>query len=369
MASSACIKRMILSDGPLILDGGLATELEARGAELQGDPLWSARLLHTNPQAIKETHYRFLLSGADVITTATYQASVQGFISHLGVSCDEARKLLMSGVHLAKEAVETFPSGDRSLLVAGSVGPYGAFLHDGSEYSGAYAQRMSVEELKLWHKAQVECLAAAGADLVAFETIPSIKEAQAVVELLREFPDCNAWLSFSCKDEKHISDGSPFADAVRLACRSPQLLAVGVNCCRPAVVEPLLDSARAALGPGVSWVVYPNSGEDWDIEQGWQRSERTAGWTPELSGAWLKQGAALLGEVRRFPTCRFTASPLSSVSMRSRWLLPHRSGSHRGVEAAAERKQHVFIGSGRQQHIKNIYDPVKAPPSAKPVKT
>ncbi|XP_008405874.1 homocysteine S-methyltransferase isoform X1 [Poecilia reticulata] len=295
MASSACIKRMILSDGPLILDGGLATELEARGAELQGDPLWSARLLHTNPQAIKETHYRFLLSGADVITTATYQASVQGFISHLGVSCDEARKLLMSGVHLAKEAVETFPSGDRSLLVAGSVGPYGAFLHDGSEYSGAYAQRMSVEELKLWHKAQVECLAAAGADLVAFETIPSIKEAQAVVELLREFPDCNAWLSFSCKDEKHISDGSPFADAVRLACRSPQLLAVGVNCCRPAVVEPLLDSARAALGPGVSWVVYPNSGEDWDIEQGWQRSERTAGWTPELSGAWLKQGAALLG--------------------------------------------------------------------------
>ncbi|XP_023195481.1 uncharacterized protein LOC102220606 isoform X1 [Xiphophorus maculatus] len=295
MASSACIKRMILGDGPLILDGGLATELEARGAELQGDPLWSARLLHTNPQAIKEAHSRFLLSGADVITTATYQASVQGFISHLGVSCDEARELLMSGVHLAKETVETFRPGDRSLLVAGSVGPYGAFLHDGSEYSGAYAQRMSVEELKLWHKAQVECLAAAGADLVAFETIPSIKEAQAVVELLREFPDCNAWLSFSCKDEKHISDGSPFVDAVRLACRSPQLLAVGVNCCHPAVVEPLLDSARAALGPGVSWVVYPNSGEEWDAEQGWPRSEWTAGWTPELSGAWLKQGAALLG--------------------------------------------------------------------------
>uniref|UniRef100_A0A3Q2P9H9 Zgc:172121 n=1 Tax=Fundulus heteroclitus TaxID=8078 RepID=A0A3Q2P9H9_FUNHE len=263
MCSSGCLKRLILNNAPLILDGGLATELEAQGAELQGDPLWSARLLHTNPQAIKEAHYRFLLSGADVISTATYQASIQGFVQHLDVSAERARELLMSGVRLAKETVETFASGNRSacrsLLVAGSVGPYGAFLHDGSEYTGAYAQEMSVEELKLWHKAQVDCLAAAGADLIAFETIPSIKEAQAVVELLREFPDCNAWLSFSCKDERRISDGSLFADAVRTACRSPQLLAVGVNCCRPAVVQPLLDSARAALGPDTRWVVYPNS--------------------------------------------------------------------------------------------------------------
>ncbi|KAM4739551.1 homocysteine S-methyltransferase [Anableps anableps] len=295
MASSTYLKRLILNNGPLILDGGLATELEAQGAELQGDPLWSARLLHTNPQAIKETHYRFLLSGADVITTATYQASIQGFISHLAVSSEEARELLMSGVHLAKETVKTFNSGERSLLVAGSVGPYGTFLHDGSEYTGAYAQGMSVEELKLWHKAQVECLAAAGADLIAFETIPSIKEAQAVVELLREFPDCNAWLSLSCKDEKHISDGSPFRDAVQITCRSPQLLAVGVNCCHPAVVAPLLDSAGAALGPDMSWVVYPNSGEEWDTEHRWQKSEQTAGWTPELSHTWMKQGAALLG--------------------------------------------------------------------------
>lgn len=295
MSSSARLKRLISSDGPLILDGGLATELEAQGAKLQGDPLWSARLLHTNPQAIKEAHSRFLLSGADVITTATYQASIQGFISHLDVSSEWARELLMSGVRLARETVESWASGERSLFVAASVGPYGAFLHDGSEYTGAYAQQMSVEELKLWHKAQVECLTAAEADLIAFETIPSIKEAQAVVELLREFPDSGAWLSFSCKDEKHISDGSPFIDAVQVACRSPQLLAVGVNCCHPAVVEPLLDSARAALGPDTSWVVYPNSGEEWDSEQGWQKSEQTAGWMPELSHAWVKQGAALLG--------------------------------------------------------------------------
>lgn len=147
----------------------------------------------------------------------------------------------------------------------------------------------------------MECFAAAGADLLAFETIPSIKEAQAVAELLREFPNSAAWLSFSCKasqvclfvcaaregtnarfqiligsnatarsaqDGRCISDGSLFTDAAKVASRSPQLLAVGVNCCSPALVEPLLDSAGSLRSPDLSWVVYPNSGEEWDSEQG-----------------------------------------------------------------------------------------------------
>ncbi|KAM9762558.1 homocysteine S-methyltransferase isoform 1-T1 [Menidia menidia] len=295
MGSSARLGHLIHENGPLILDGGLATDLESHGAKLQGDPLWSARLLHTNPQAIKDAHHRFLLSGADIITTATYQASIPGFISHLDVSSDRARELLMSGVHLAKETVKIFQSGQTCPLVAGSVGPYGAFLHDGSEYSGDYAEEMSVEELKSWHRPQVESLGAAGADLIAFETIPSIKEAQAVVELLREFPNLNAWLSFSCKDEKHISDGSPFRDAVQVAGRCGQLLAVGVNCCQPSLVEPLLASALSLLGPDTSWVVYPNSGEEWDHQQGWVTSAKPSGWTSDFTHTWLTQGAALIG--------------------------------------------------------------------------
>lgn len=139
-------------------------------------------------------------------------------------------------------------------------------------------------------------MAAAGADLLAFETIPSIKEAQAVAELLREFPNCAAWLAFSCKvvespaqeqmmprsqiqtqtnvaahctqDGRCISDGTPFTEAVRVASRSLQLLAVGANCCPPALVEPLLDSAAALRSPDLSWVVYPNSGEEWDHQRG-----------------------------------------------------------------------------------------------------
>lgn len=59
-------------------------------------------------------HHRFLLSGADVVTTATYQASVAGFVSHMDVNPEGARELLMSGVHLARESVRKFVSSSHS---------------------------------------------------------------------------------------------------------------------------------------------------------------------------------------------------------------------------------------------------------------
>ncbi|XP_068608780.1 homocysteine S-methyltransferase [Brachionichthys hirsutus] len=294
------LKQCMNDNEPLVLDGGFSTELAAQGVELKGDPLWGSGLLHTNPQAIRDVHYRFLLSGADVISTATYQASVAGFIDHLNLSSERARELIMSGVQLAKETVETFvserhPTGPTCPLVAGSVGPFGAVLLDGSEYTGAYAAGMSVGEFKDWHRPRMECLAAAGADLFAIETIPSIKEAEALVELLREFPDAKAWLSFSCKDGKSISDGSPFAGAVQMARRSTQLAAVGVNCCPPSLVAPVLESAQSLRSPDMAWVVYPNSGEEWVRERGWLSSDKESALLPDLSRGWVKQGAALIG--------------------------------------------------------------------------
>ncbi|XP_062853329.1 homocysteine S-methyltransferase YbgG [Trichomycterus rosablanca] len=283
---------------PFILDGGLATELEERGFQLQGDPLWSAKILHTNPNTIKDVHYSYLQSGSDVITTATYQASIEGFTKHLGVKPEEAETLLRSGVQLAKEAAAEFMSScatpdRRRPLVAGSVGPYGAFLHDGSEYTGNYACKMSVQELKDWHRPQVGSLVAAGADLLALETIPSLKEAEALVELLREFPDTKAWLSFTCKDAQSISDGNKFLSAVEVASKSTQLVAVGVNCSPPALVKPLLESARSHKAASMSWVVYPNSGEGWDPSTGWIKEKRTS--FTELSAEWKEQGALWIG--------------------------------------------------------------------------
>ncbi|KAG7326412.1 hypothetical protein KOW79_009813 [Hemibagrus wyckioides] len=299
---------------PFILDGGISTELEERGFQIQGDPLWSSRILYTNPKAVKDVHYSFLQCGSDVITTATYQASIEGFIKHLVLKPEEAEDLIMSGVRLARESAADFMASgltaDRGVpLVAGSVGPYGAFLHDGSEYTGVYAGSMSVEELKNWHRPQIRSLVSAGVDLLALETIPSLKEAEALVELLREFPDAKAWLSFSCKDAQNISDGNKFARAVQVACNSAQLVAVGVNCSPPALVTPLLESAKSHKTANVNWVVYPNSGEDWDLSTGWRRQERIP--FTELSVEWKEQGALWIGGC-----CR--TSPADIAQLKSR---------------------------------------------------
>ncbi|XP_066562211.1 uncharacterized protein LOC136750938 isoform X2 [Amia ocellicauda] len=294
----------------VILDGGLATELEAAGIKIQGDPLWSARLLHTNPQAIKDAHQRFLSSGADVLTTATYQASVDGFMKHLGMTSEEAIQLMMSGVQIARDAVQDFKtrtSDNKVPLVAGSVGPYGAFLYDGSEYTGTYEETMSGEEFKAWHRPQVQCLVSAGADLIAMETIPSLKEAEALVELLREFPNTKAWLSFSCKDQKCISTGRTFAEAIQVANRSKQLVAVGVNCCPPPLITPLLTSASQHKPPDVSWVVYPNSGEEWIQNIGW-KTDKSKTTFADLSLEWKKQGAKWIGGC-----CRISPSEISDL--------------------------------------------------------
>ncbi|XP_051753920.1 homocysteine S-methyltransferase YbgG isoform X1 [Ctenopharyngodon idella] len=300
-----------MDPSPLILDGGLATELEASGFQLQGDPLWSARLLHTNPQAIKDVHYRFLQSGSDVITTATYQASIEGFVKYLGLRPEEAQQMMMSGVQLAKETVQEFMSHSpesedrREPLVAGSVGPYGAFLHDGSEYTGAYEDKMTLEELKDWHRPQIQCLVKAGADLVAMETIPGLKEAEALVEVLKEFPETKAWLSFSCKDIQNISSGRRFSEAVQVACRSTQLVAVGVNCCPAPLVKPLLESAKSHKKADLSWVVYPNSGERWDPKTGWITEKQTS--FANLSLSWKEQGALWIGGCCRVGPADITA--------------------------------------------------------------
>ncbi|XP_075056083.1 betaine-homocysteine S-methyltransferase-like isoform X2 [Mixophyes fleayi] len=300
---------MALGGKVRILSGGISTELETAGFLIKGDPLWSARLLHTNPQAIKDVHTEFLKSGADVLSTATYQASIEGFKQHLGLNVDEAAELFKVGVCVAKEAAQEFnvqSSGKREVVIAGSIGPYGAFLHDGSEYTGSYVRDISIEVLKDWHRVQMQCLASAGIDLFAFETIPGLKEAEALVQLLREFPNTKAWLSYSCQSISSISYGEKFEDAVKIATGSDQLVAVGVNCCPPAFVSPLLTSANKIRGLNIDWIVYPNSGEKWDHSLGWLGSYTEKPAVEALE--WVKLGARWIGGC-----CRITPSEIASL--------------------------------------------------------
>jgi homocysteine S-methyltransferase len=254
----------------VVLDGGLATELERRGADLSSE-LWSARLLRDDPAAIVTAHRAFVAAGADVVTSASYQASFAG----LG---EDAEPLLRRSVALAREA------GAR--WVAASVGPYGAVLADGSEYRGDYG--MSVAQLREWHRPRLAVLADAGADVLAVETIPCLAEVEALCAELAGLA-VPAWVSITCSGLSTRA-GEPVREAFATAADCPAVIAIGVNCTDPADADALVRSA-AAFGKPV--VVYPNSGETWDAAaRAWVGPGRFA---PSAVREWINSGARLVG--------------------------------------------------------------------------
>ncbi|MFC4007692.1 homocysteine S-methyltransferase [Nonomuraea purpurea] len=236
----------------LVLDGGLATRLESLGADLS-DELWSARLLLEEPEVIRRAHADYFAAGADVATTAGYQATIPGFVRR-GLDAGEAERLIRRSVELAAQARDEAGRG----LVAASVGPYGAYLANGAEYTGDYD--LDEDGLFAWHLPRWEILASTGADLLACETIPSYAEARALARLLRHTPGVKAWVSFSCRDGERLNDGTPIGRAAALFGGSAQVVAVGVNCTPPRHIPSLI----SRLSGGAPVVVYPNSGETWD---------------------------------------------------------------------------------------------------------
>src|SRR5215218_3662437 len=273
-----------LATGPVVLDGGLSTELEARGSDVSS-ALWSARLLRDDPAAIVAAHRAFAEAGAQVATTASYQATVEGFAA-AGVAGDEAARLIASSVALARE-------GQGGGWVAGSVGPYGAMLADGSEYRGDYVGSVGVAGLRAFHRPRMELLAAAGADVLACETVPAAAEAEA---LLSEADALGVpvWLSLTtvvdAEGVARTRRGERAADVFAMAADVPAVIAVGVNCTAPAAVGPAVAAAAIA---GKPVVVYPNSGETWDA--GARRWTGPPGVSPDAVPAWTAAGARLLG--------------------------------------------------------------------------
>ena len=271
----------------VVLDGGLATELEALGHDL-GDALWSARLLRDDPGAVRRVHRAYLEAGADCIVAASYQATLDGF-RRAGAPPAEAERLLLLAPALARRERDAFPA--RGALVATSVGPYGAARADGSEYTGAYD--LDEAGLREWHRERFELLAGGGGDLLACETIPSSAEARALAQLLRETPGACAWFSFSCRDGARISDGTPIAECAALLDPLDQVAAVGVNCTPPAYLTSLIAEIRRATAKPV--VVYPNSGERYDAASRRWVGERAPGGFADAARRWRDAGARLVG--------------------------------------------------------------------------
>jgi homocysteine S-methyltransferase len=289
------IAPLLASYGVIVLDGGLGTELEARGADLR-DPLWSARVLIEDPGLVREVHTAYFEAGADVAISASFQASYEGFAAR-GFDRDTAESLLRRSVELAQEARAAWwngrPGDDRPFpLVAASVGPYGAILGNGAEFTGEYDR--DEDELVAFHVPRMRALAAAEPDLLAAETIPSIVEARALVRALEEVPEVPAWVSFSCRNAAQICDGTPFELAVRTAVASPSVVAVGVNCTSPLHIEGLVRIAAAVTDTPI--LAYPNRGAFWDaVRKRWVDPPRQDPRPALRPAAWRAAGADLVG--------------------------------------------------------------------------
>ena len=279
----------------LVIDGALATELERRGYDLK-DELWSAKILLEQPEAIQQLHYDYFKAGADCAITASYQASVEGFMKR-GLDEQDALALIQKSVQLAKAARDEFWADEANRpgrpkpFIAASVGPYGAYLAHGEEYIGNYG--LTKKELMDFHRSRMKVLVEAGADLLACETIPSLLEAQALAALLKEFPNASAWISFSARDEKHICEGQRFAECVKLLEGNPQIAAIGINCTSPKYIPKLIGAARKVTGKPL--LTYPNSGETYDPDKMDWNNDPIAEAFGEQAREWQAAGAQLIG--------------------------------------------------------------------------
>ncbi|MEU2249919.1 homocysteine S-methyltransferase [Streptomyces sp. NPDC019224] len=271
-----------LAEGTVVLDGGLSNQLEAQGCDLS-DALWSARLLADGPGQIEAAHTAYVRAGAQVLITASYQASFEGF-ARRGIGREAAAGLFARSVELARRAAGTV---GRDVWVAASVGPYGAVAADGAEYRGRYG--LTVRELERFHRPRIEALAAAGPDALALETVPDLDEARALLRVAGEY-GLPVWLSYTVAGGRTRA-GQPLDEAFGLARGRDEVIAVGVNCCDPAEADTAVRAAVRATGKPA--VVYPNSGEHWDADAGAWTGGAT--FDPARAVGWQEAGARLIG--------------------------------------------------------------------------
>jgi len=301
----------------MVLDGGLSNVLESRGCDLN-HKLWTAELLISNPEVIVQAHLDYLKAGAHCITTSGYQASIQG-LSDQGYGQKQIEELILKPVTLAKEAIDRLTSANQIAckpLIAASIGPYGAYLGDGSEYQGNYG--LSDAELRHFHQRRIELLDASGADVLAIETIPSFQEAKVLAEILS---NCQtpSWVSFSCRDDSHLNDGTPITKACEFIEPVASIFGVGVNCTAPNHVSGLIAKIKGHA-PSKKVVIYPNSGEVFNpADKTWKGLSVPEDYALQAV-KWVNEGADIIGGC-----CRIGPKHIQEITNN----LPHFSGKAR----------------------------------------
>ena len=295
----------------LVVDGAMATELERRGANLN-DPLWSAKILQESPETIRDVHLDYFRAGANIAITASYQATIEGY-TRRGLSRTQAIDLIQTSVYLARGArdlylAETLRNTEHAIrpspLIAASIGPYGAYLADGSEYRGDYS--LTEEDLIQFHRPRMAALLAAEPDLLACETIPCLLEARALVQLLTQFPTTDAWFTFSARDETHTCHGEPLAECAAFLDPFEQVAAIGINCSAPRFIPSLIREIRRTTSKPI--IVYPNSGETYDPATKTWLGETDCDAFGEQAREWYAAGAQIIGGC-----CRTTPDHIRAI--------------------------------------------------------
>ena len=277
---------------PLLLDGGLSNELESQGCDLNHE-LWTAKLLVSDPDKIRNAHLAYLEAGAQCLITSSYQISKEGTTTMDGYTMN-FKSLLLRSIELASQAIDLFlldNPGKKRPLIAASIGPFGAHRGDGSEYRGDYG--VSDKELFDFHQTRIKVFNQSDADILACETIPSMQEAQALANALTG-SNKNAWVSFSCKDAKHLNDGTPIKDCAKFLSEHPTIFALGINCTHPQYISGLIDEVKLACGDK-KIVVYPNFGSVYDASSKTWSGDSNTHFNIVRAKEWLQRGADIIG--------------------------------------------------------------------------
>ena len=280
-----------LTNNPVVLDGAMSTPLEKLGADTNND-LWTAKALIDNEELVYEVHKMYFEAGADLIITDTYQANVQAF-EKVGYSEKEARNLIKKAVKIAQKARDDYENRTgKHNYIAGTIGPYGAYLANGSEYRGYY--ELSAEEYQQFHLPRIEELVNAGVDILAIETQPKLDEVLAILELLKEkYPQQKVYVSYTLSDDDTISDGTPLPRAIHALEDYSQVIAVGINCVKLELVEPALKNMKEITDKHL--IVYPNSSAVYDPKSKTWSQPKTSATFEELIPNWYEAGARIIG--------------------------------------------------------------------------
>lgn len=276
---------------PLLIDGAMSTALEQLGADTN-NPLWTASVLDKQPNLVKQVHQEYFKVGARLAITDTYQANVQAFVAN-GYSERQAHALIKRAVQLARDARDEYQQATGVYnYIAGAVGPYGAYLADGSEYTGDYQR--SEAEFKEFHRPRLTDILSVGVDVIAIETQPRLDEVIAVLKLAKELaPTIPCYVSFSLKDHASLADGTPLAVAAATVDQYDNVFAIGANCIPLERVAPAVTVIRRATDKPI--IAYPNSSAVYDPQTktwAYPHGHRSlASYLPQ----WLSAGVTIVG--------------------------------------------------------------------------